>query len=64
MLMRVRRAYAERPQGHGPPGNFQRPQVAGEVIGGGQGVGVVVAEDPPAAGEGVFVQGAGGRGVA
>ena len=34
-------------------------QVAGEVVGRGEGVGVVVAQDPPAAGEGVLVEGAG-----
>ena len=37
----------------------QRGQVAGEVVGRGEGVGVVVAQDPPAAGEGVLVEGAG-----
>ena len=37
----------------------QRMQVLGEVGGRGQGVGVVVAQDPAFAGEGVLVQGAG-----
>ena len=34
----------------------QRAQVGGEVVGRGEGVGVVVAEDPAAAGEGVLVE--------
>ena len=37
----------------------QPAQVAGEVAGRGEGVGVVLAQDPPAAGEGVLVEGAG-----
>ena len=37
----------------------QRVQVDGEVVGRGEGVGVVVAQDPAAAGEGVLVEGAG-----
>jgi hypothetical protein len=34
----------------------QRGQVDGEVVGGGQGVGVIVAEESPAAGEDVLVE--------
>ena len=41
----------------------QRAQVGGEVAGRGQGVGVVVAQDPPAAGEGVLVELAGRPGT-
>ena len=37
----------------------KRLQVDGEVAGRGEGVGVVVAEDPAAAGEGVLVEVAG-----
>ena len=37
----------------------QPAQVAGEVAGRGEGVGVVVAEDPAAAGQGVLVERAG-----
>ena len=37
----------------------QRAQVDGEVVGRGEGVGVVVAQDPAAAGEGVLVRGRG-----
>jgi hypothetical protein len=43
----------------GLPVLTQRMQVAGEVGGRGQGVGVVFAQDPTPAGEGVLVQGAG-----
>ena len=37
----------------------QRPQIGGEVAGRGQGVGVVLAEHPTAAGKGILIQLAG-----